>query len=260
MTEWPSSFMEGVGQVPGGPRGSVPGRASSGTPIVLNSDSTVVGTNCSPGPHLRGVSIKEELQDDTIPLMETAELSSGSDPVAEDEEIGLDVPAEEDISLDDFPDVMHTFRSMLAAHNRPGRSSSDASHRQREYEGPVRDRNERRRSTTHERSRSPVSSRQGSPLFYPETPRRGGRRSESTLTSPASFTASPISSTPKTPRNPRNKTLDEVGKDCTCPVSYKCLHRRADVLDCRELVPEQSPAWEERDAEDYERYVTLSTQ
>lgn len=249
VTEWPPSFLEGVGPVPGGPSRRSSDWAESHASSLLNASSTAVDNDDFSRSQPENATIKEEpVDDDRDATVQTIETNLDSQETIDDDEIGLDLPAEEDEFPDYSQSYLDSFHRHFAEFNRPGRSSSDLSRRQREYEGPTRE----RRSPTRDRSRSPHTPGRSSSLFFPETPRRR-ERSKSWLSSTSSSTASPTPRTPKTPRKPRNRTLDEIGKECTCPISYHCLHCQGSLLDCRPLVLERGLAWEERDQEDYER-------
>lgn len=249
--------MPGVGEVPGGP--SLQERAvrvQTGS-SAENEDIGMTSSLISQGIDDGFVNIRAEPMDDdhaTVPGVEH-EPSSIAD---REREIGLD-ESTEDAQLLEFSENYFTdFQRMFADHNRSSRSNSDTSRRQRAYSGPVRDRDRARNSSTRDRSRSPLSSlhspKRPTPMFFPGSRRRReSRSSESGVRD--SRTPTGDQSPSGTNHRATFSSSEMVGFRCTCPISYNCSHRSADKLDCRPLILEPMPKWEERDQEDFQRYA-----
>lgn len=274
---WAPAHIPGIGEVPGGPRGIRRTSTSVATESRFSTGSSTVVPEIAerkPSKHLNQTAIKlEPMDEDTAALLSMEDgPQHGTNGNGQDETMITTADSGSTTPTSD-QDYMHNFRAMWASHQRHAQKNGSAlraldevrqreedSERQESYDGTIRDRNDIAQLALRDRSRSPrryalpslPPSDRDSPMFYPENRRRRhqGSHDSGLGDSLASIGSSSISRSPD--RDSPGNTAD-ARDQCTCPVSYNCHHRHVQQLDCRKLVLEPLPRWEERDQEDFEK-------
>ena len=269
---WAAGWVQGVGRVPGGPRVRTRTTLAGDVEVQIATGSTVLL------PRVEELELDSATPSKLEALQEVSSSTPGIDQVVayemdpQREQKLPDAIVKVEDAVDDPPDFPEDFENhfarLIAANNLGSRSGSGGSQRQEVYEGPMRDRTERRHTTTlRNRSRSPRTSRQStrslrateSPMFFPEALESHdsgiGTMGDSTGPQSGGGTTLASLSMRATPAHdpPLAWEIDEPESFCMCPISYNCSHRRANLVDCRLLVPEKGPNWDERDQEKFDK-------
>ena len=253
---WLSGFVTGIGRVPGGPRVRARTSLAGDTEIQIATGSMVIAPkteeqdlDLSPLPTF--LQLDGVLQDQ---VEEGETTSNSNDERRSNVRNSGDVKFE--ANTDDLVDLSEDYQNhiarLIADHHTASRSGTSSSRRQEVYHGPLRDRTDSRLTTTPRdryRSRSPMRApasagrrpRTDSPMFFPEA--RGLYDSGTGTMGTAADSLSIPGTPPLDPPSPGEG--DEPLRQCRCPISFVCPHRRAYHLDCRPLVREWV-SWKDR--------------
>jgi len=249
--------------VPGGPRVRVRTSPAGDTEIQIASGSAVIVPKTE----------EQELDISTLPIEQLGGVSH--DQVEEGDITGKhnderhnDITNSVDIKLEantNDPteleeDWRNRFARLIAHHHTASRRSNSNIGRQEAFGGPVRGRSGLGPATTsRNRSRNPTRARTAverspqrhSQMFFSEV--RGSHDSE-VATIDAASEGHSHGGTPAGD-SPSPSGSDEPTGQCQCAVSYVCVHRRANLLDCRPLVREWVSKKDRQDQEAFDRQV-----
>jgi len=271
---WPAGFIPGIGRIPGGPRVRSRTTIAGDTEIQISTGSTVfVPKREHQDLDLAMLPTFKQPQESLNDTPEVEEVTSNENGqrltgTLQDAAVKIEETAE---NIQDLPeDYQNNFARQLAAYRAAPTNEYSRSTRQKVYHVSIRDRTDHAHvSISRDRSRSPTRSTfpnarrvlSASPMFLPEAGRPYdcslgimSRSPDSRIRNSASRRSLSITST-QGQDPPFNDEYDESRSQCRCPVSYKCEHRSANLLDCRPLVREWI-SWKDReDQEAFDRYV-----